>query len=66
MYFVRRVSFFFMFVNLKKLNCGSMVVRCVICLLKVVMEIMYLYEKVFILGEKCVNMIVRVWYSNDC
>lgn len=55
-----------MFVNLKKLNCGSMVVRCVICLLKVVMEIMYLYEKVFILGGKCVNMIVRVWYSNDC
>lgn len=61
-----------MFVNLKKLNCGSMVVRCVICLLKVVMEIMYLYEKVFILGGKNVLMwllefdivmIVRVEFS---
>lgn len=49
---IEELIFFFMFVNLKKLNCGSMVVRCVICLLKVVMEIMYLYEKVFILGEK--------------
>lgn len=49
-----------MFVNLKKLNRGSMVVRRVTCLSKAEMETMHLYEKVFILGGKCVNAIARV------
>lgn len=46
-----------MFVNLKKLNRGSMVVRRVTCLSKAAMETMHLYEKVYFGGK---NVLTRL------